>query len=72
MSHHFVVCTANTGYEASLEPRKLYELIEDGQAEAIGMLRVVDESGEDYLFPEKLFARITLPESLEKQLASVA
>lgn len=72
MSHHFVVCTANTGYEASLEPRKLYELIEDRQAEALGMLRVVDESGEDYLFPEQLFARITLPESLEKQLASVA
>ncbi len=72
MSHHFVVCTANNGYEASLEPRKLYELIDDKQAEAMGMLRVVDESGEDYLFPEDLFARITLPESLEKQLASVA
>jgi len=72
MSHHFVVCTANNGYEASLEPRKLYELIDDKQAEAMGMLRVVDESGEDYLFPEDLFARIKLPESLEKQLASVA
>lgn len=59
-------------YEASLEPRKLYELIDDPQAKAVGMLRVIDESGEDYLFPEQLFVRITLPESLEKQLSEVA
>ncbi|ERP97608.1 hypothetical protein Q666_04450 [Marinobacter sp. ES-1] len=72
MSHHFVVCTSNEGYEASLEPRKLYELIDDPQAKAVGMLRVIDESGEDYLFPEQLFVRITLPESLEKQLSEVA
>ena len=72
MSHHFVVCTSNEGYEASLEPRKLYELIEDEQAQSLGMLRVIDESGEDYLFPEGLFARIELPETLEKQLAHVA
>jgi len=72
MSHHFVVCTSNEGYEASLEPRKLYELIDDPQATAVGMLRVIDESGEDYLFPEQLFVRITLPESLEKQLSEVA
>jgi hypothetical protein len=72
MSHHFVVCTSNEGYEASLEPRKLYELIDDPQARAVGMLRVIDESGEDYLFPEQLFVRITLPESLEKQLSEVA
>ena len=72
MSHHFVVCTSNEGYEVSLEPRKLYELIEDEQAHSIGMLRIIDESGEDYLFPENLFARVTLPESLEKQLAHVA
>jgi len=72
MSHHFVVCTSNEGYEASLEPRKLYELIEDEQAQSLGMLRVIDESGDDYLFPEALFARIELPETLEKQLAHVA
>jgi len=72
MSHHFVVCTSNEGYKASLEPRKLYELIDDPQAKAFGMLRVIDESGEDYLFPEQLFVRITLPESLEKQLSEVA
>ena len=72
MSHRFVVCTSNEGYEASLEPRKLYELIDDPQAKAVGMLRVIDESGEDYLFPEQLFVRITLPESLEKQLSEVA
>jgi hypothetical protein len=72
MSHHFVVCTSNEGYEASLEPRKLYELIEDEQGQSLGMLRVIDESGDDYLFPEALFARIELPETLEKQLAHVA
>ena len=72
MTHHFAVCTSNAGFEASLEPRKLYEVIEDEQAMSHGMIRVIDESGEDYLYPADFFARIELPETLEKQLAHVA
>ena len=45
----FVICIDNHGYEASLEMRKLYEIINDADAEKHGQLRVIDESGEDYL-----------------------
>jgi len=45
----FVLCIRNDGYQASLERRKIYRLIADSQAESKGMLRLVDESGEDYL-----------------------
>ena len=65
----FVVCLRNDGYEASLEPRKLYQLIPDKEAESHKMLRVVDESGEDYLFPASLFSLISLPQTLAKELA---
>lgn len=65
----FVVCLKNDGYEASLEPRKLYLKIADKEAETHKMLRVVDESGEDYLFPASLFSPISLPQTLVKELA---
>ncbi|HYW05448.1 MAG TPA: hypothetical protein VE913_00755 [Longimicrobium sp.] len=51
----FGVCLRNEGYPASLEPRKIYQLIDDAGAARDGFLRVVDESGEDYLYPESLF-----------------
>jgi len=57
----FVICVKNVGYEASLERRKLYEVLEDADAQRHGQLRVVDESGEDYLFPADYFASVTLP-----------
>ncbi len=72
MAHHFVVCIDNKGYEASLERRKLYEVKSDERAHTLEMIRVVDESGEDYLYPAGLFAPVTLPQSLEEKLASVA
>ena len=65
----FVVCLRNERYEASLEPRKIYEVIPDAQAEAHGMIRIVDESGEDYLYPASLFSPIVLPQSLVDSLA---
>ena len=68
-SPQFVVCLRNDGYEASLEPRKLYQTISDKDAESHKMLRVVDESGEDYLFPASLFSPISLPQTLVKELA---
>lgn len=45
----FVVCISNEGYQASLEPRKIYQVVPDKEAESRKMLRVIDESGEDYL-----------------------
>jgi hypothetical protein len=59
--HEFAICVDNHGYEVSLEMRKLYEVITDAGAEKHHQLRVIDESGEDYLFPTALFDRITLP-----------
>lgn len=60
----FVVCVSNRGYRASLVVRRIYEVVTDLEAERRGLLRVVDESGEDYLFPEKLFVSIELPNSV--------
>jgi hypothetical protein len=62
----FAVCIRNTGYLASLELRKLYEVIDDADAENDSLLRVVDESGEDYLFPADMFAVVDLPSSVEE------
>jgi hypothetical protein len=57
----FVLCVRNGTYKASLEPRKIYRVLDDPQAEARSLLRVIDESGEDYLFPARLFVPIELP-----------
>ena len=57
----FVICVKNVGDEASLDRRKLYEVLEDADAQRHGQLRVVDESGEDHLFPADYFASVTLP-----------
>jgi len=68
-SPQFVVCINNEGYQASLEPRKIYQVLPDKEAEGHKMLRVIDESGEDYLFPASLFSPISLPQTLIKELA---
>ena len=68
MSEHarFVVCINNSGYAASLEVRKLYEVIDDPQAESDAMIRVIDESGEDYLYSAARFVFAPLPASVEQ------
>ena len=66
--HQFVVCVEQGEYLASLEPRKIYERLPDATAEAEGYLRVVDESGEDYLFPATYFVAIEVPKALERKL----
>jgi hypothetical protein len=68
-STQFVICLRNNGYESSLEPRKIYQLVPDKEAESHKMLRVIDETGEDYLFPASLFSAISLPQALVKELA---
>jgi len=67
MANHprFAVCIRNAGYLASLELRKLYEVIDDPDAEQDGMIRVIDESGEDYLFPASMFVGAPLPAAVE-------
>lgn len=62
----FVLCVRNNGYPASLEIRKVYRLLGDEQASRLRQVRVIDESGEDYLYPEEYFVPIKLPQSAEK------
>ena len=62
----YVVCIRNSEYEASLVVRRIYERLPDPDAEQRGLLRVVDESGEDYLYPKTLFEPIEIPERVAK------
>ncbi len=68
-SSDYVVCVSHKGYRASLVVRRIYRLVPDPEARKRGLLRVVDESGEDYLFPQELFAAIDLPKTVERKLA---
>ena len=60
MRKHFMICVDNRGYESSLEIRKIYEVLTDRMAGKHHQIRVIDESGEDYLYPEKFFAPVRL------------
>ena len=64
----FVVCVDNTGYEASLERNKIYVVLPDRDAENDGELRVVDESGEAYLFSTDRFVAIDVPAAVKASL----
>ena len=61
MKHNFLLCVSNEGYKASLELRKLYEKLPDKEAEKHNQVRIIDESGEDYLYPADYFATVRLP-----------
>ena len=63
---HFVLCVRNKEYPASLELRKVYQLLPDDVASKHHQMRVIDESGEDYLYPEEYFVPIKLPPMAEK------
>jgi hypothetical protein len=71
-SQHLVVCISNEGYAASLEKRKIYLALRDEQAEKRGLIRVVDESGEDYLYPKTFFRSIALPQAVKKAVLAAA
>ena len=64
----FVVCIDNRGYEASLEPNKIYPAVKDEDAERAGDVRIVDESGEDYLYSKKRFVPIEVPARLKASI----
>jgi hypothetical protein len=68
----FVVCVKNEGYAVSLERRKIYVSIEDEKAKAHGLVRVIDESGEDYLYPQKMFLAISLPQAIRRAVLTAA
>jgi hypothetical protein len=68
MRKHYMICVHNRGYEASLEIRKIYEVLSDKIAEKHHQKRVIDESGEDYLFPEDYFAPVRLPSATKDKL----
>jgi hypothetical protein len=67
-----VVCVSNDGYDVSLERRKIYIALRDETAEQHGMLRIIDESGEDYLYPKAMFRPIALPQSVRKAILAAA
>ena len=68
----FAVCVRNDGYEASLERNKIYAVLTDDSAERDGDLRVVDESGEDYLFAADRFVAIEVPAAVRASLLKQA
>lgn len=71
-SFKFAICINNTDYPASLELHKIYRVLPDEDAATDGDLRVVDESGEDYLYPADCFVFVELPKSVEKSLLRAA
>jgi hypothetical protein len=72
ISKELVVCIDNDGYPASLERRKIYVMLRDPGAEKRGLLRIADESGDDYLYPKTLFRAIALPQSVKKAVLAAA
>ena len=67
-----VVCLDNSGYEVSLERRKIYVSLMDARAEKLHQIRVIDESGEAYLYPQEYFVAIALPQSIKKAVLEAA
>jgi hypothetical protein len=69
---HFVICINNGEYAGTLELRKVYEVLDDPSAEARDYARIIDESGEDYLYPKSWFVPVAVPESIEELLHELA
>jgi hypothetical protein len=69
---HFAVCIRNEDHEESLDLRKIYELLDDLEAEEHNMVRVIDEEGEDYLYPREWFLPIELPQRVEEAILELA
>lgn len=71
-STQLVVCIENRGYAVSLEKRKIYVAVQDQDAEKQGLLRIIDESGDDYFCPKNFFRPIELPQALKKAILAAA
>ena len=68
LKKHYLICVEKRGYEASLELMKVYEVLADRETEKHRQVRVIDESGEDYLYPERYFAPVRLPAETKEKL----
>ena len=68
MKPRFVLCVNNDGYPESLEKRKFYEAVDDKNAAQDGLIRIIDESGEDYLYAREMFLDEALPPNIEDAL----
>ena len=71
-AYQFAVCISNEDYPAALELHKIYRVLADEDAAGDGDIRVIDESGEDYLYPAEYFVLVNLPQSVEKSLLRAA
>lgn len=71
-ARYLVVCLKNDGYNTSLERRKIYVAIPDASAAKHGLVRVLDESGDDYLYPDECFAAVELPTSVRRAVLTAA
>ena len=71
-AHKFAVCVSNADYPVSLEMHKIYRILPDEDAATDGDIRVIDESGEDYLYPAEYFVFVELPQAVEKSLLQAA
>ena len=69
---HFAICIHNGEYAGTLELRKVYEILEDPSAAKSNFIRVIDESGEDYLYPRSWFVPVAVPETVEQLLHELA
>jgi hypothetical protein len=68
----FVICVRNDGYPASLERRKIYQMIPDAAAKRHAQNRIIDESGEDYLYPAAFFVPVDLPAATRRAVLEMA
>ena len=68
---HFAVCIDNTEYEASLIRGKVYRILPDPRAGKDDLIRIVDESGEDYLYHKSLFVFVDFPKAVEKKILAL-
>jgi hypothetical protein len=71
-ARQLVICVENKGYEVDLERRKIYVSIPDAAAAKLGYIRVVDDSGEDYLYPAAMFVPVALPASVKRAVLQAA
>lgn len=72
VAKQLVICIDNTGYEVSLERRKIYVAMPDARAGKLEQIRVIDESGEDCLYPQEYFVAVALPQSIRKAVLEAA
>lgn len=71
-ARQLVICVENSGYEVSLERRKIYLAVADSASQKRGLIRVIDESGEEYLYPDSMFVAVALPASVRRAVIQAA